>query len=122
MIFMINLRIYVKKMIFIWNRQRKRSLPACGAAVQLHFIIARRAADKPLERDSAPGPRGGGGSPSDLPLGPLPPEPLPPFQQHQVCYDKVVILPRMCNLNFASRHTNSRFLFPILDKVLYVPR
>ena len=40
--------------IFIWNRQRKRSFPACEAAVKMQFIVPRQAAKKPLERGSTP--------------------------------------------------------------------
>ena len=47
----------------VWNRQKQRSFPACGAAVKFHFIVVRRAAQKPPERGSVPGPRGGGASP-----------------------------------------------------------
>ena len=80
----------VSKYTIIWNRQRKRSFPACGAAVKLHFIIPQRTAEKPPVRGFAPGPWGGA-SPSELPPGPLLPGALPPFRQRQVCYDKDVI-------------------------------
>ena len=60
--------LWISLKIFIWNRQRKRSLPACGAAVKLHFIERQRAAEKPPEKGSAPGSRGGT-SPPRSPTG-----------------------------------------------------
>ena len=85
---------------FIWNRQKKRSFPACGAAVKFYFIAPHRAAEKPTKRGSAPGPGGraggGGGRPQASHWGLFPLEHLPPFRQRQVCYDNDVILPRMC--------------------------
>ena len=59
------------------DTQRKRSLPACGAAAKLHFIQPRRAAKKPPEKGSAPRPRGGISPPRPptrafTPLAPLP--------------------------------------------------
>ena len=55
-----------KKSLFIWNKQTKRSLPACGAAVKLHFIVPWRAVEKPPDRSSLSGPldrKGGGVAP-----------------------------------------------------------
>ena len=103
------------------------SFPVCGAAVKLHLTVPRWAAEKPHERSSAPGPgRGGEVAPrtSHRSLRPL--DPLPLFRQRQVCYD---ITPQVHvrstikrNSTSALRQTNSRFLFPISDKVSYVPR
>ena len=63
----------------------------CGVAVELNFIVPRRVAEKTPKSGSAPGSRGGGGRPSTGAF-----VPWTPFQQRQVCYDKYVILPRMC--------------------------
>ena len=74
---------------FIWNRQEKRSFPACGAAVELHYCTLT---EKPHERRSAPEP-GGGLTPSPS-TGTF--APWTPFRQCQICYDKDVIFARMC--------------------------
>ena len=79
-----------KKKLFIWNRQRKRSFSACGAAVKLHFNVLRPAAEKPTWT------RGRGHAPQASHPGPRFLEPLPSFRQRQVCYVKDVILPHMC--------------------------
>ena len=63
---------------FIWNRQRKRSFRACGAAVKLHVIVPWRAAEKSPKRGSASGPRGAT-SPPNRPPGPSPLDPFPSF-------------------------------------------
>ena len=113
----------------VWNRQKQRSFPACGAAVKFHFIVVRRAAQKPPERGSVPGPRGGGGLHPYLPTGPPLPGPPPPFRQRQVCYDKDHIISYVHlrsginrNLTPAPQQTNLHFLFPISDSVSYVPK
>ena len=64
---------------FIWNRQRKRSFPACEVAVKLHFIVSKRTAEKAPEGGSAPGPREGP-RPQTFHQGFHPLDPLPPFR------------------------------------------
>ena len=86
-IFFVNfVHMNVQKFRYI---KKKCSFPACGAAVKLHFIVPRRAAEKTPD----PG-RGSAPQTSHRALRPL--NPLPLFRQYQVCYDKDVILPRMC--------------------------
>ena len=62
-------QMYILYIYIIWNRRRKRSFPACGAAVKLHFIVPRRAAEKPPERVPPLDP-GEGHRPPDLPPAP----------------------------------------------------
>ena len=81
--------------IFIRNRQRKRSFPACGTAVKLHFIVPWKAAEK-SPKGAPPLDSGDGLRPPNLPRGPSPPGPSSPFPQRQVCYDKDVTLRRIC--------------------------
>ena len=81
--------------MFIRNRQRKRSFPACGAAVKLHFIVPRQAAENSPKGAPSLDP-GEGPHPPDLPRGPSPPGPSFSFPQRQVCYDEDVTLRRIC--------------------------
>ena len=100
--------------------QKKCSFPVCGAAVKLHFIVLRRAAKK-VVRTSRKG---------ALPLDPPPPPefplasslhgpgtPFPPFSNVKLVTMNMWYYPACARTQY-----NSHFLFPISDKVLYVPR
>ena len=63
---------------FICNGQKKRFFLTCGAAVKLHLIVLRQTAEKPPERNSAPG-RGGRLAPRPPTEAFAPLDPLPPF-------------------------------------------
>ena len=93
-------------------------------------MVSRRLRPPPFPRGGRPWTLGEGMLvPETSYLGLRPLVPFPSFRQRQVCYDKDVILPRMCtycstikrNSTSAPRQTNSRFLFPISDKVSYAP-
>ena len=80
---------------FFRNRQRKRFFPVCGAAVKLHYILPRQAAEKSPKGAPSLDP-GEGPHPPELPREPSPPGPSSSIPQRQVCYDKDVILRRIC--------------------------
>ena len=93
-----------------------RSFPAGGAAVKLHFIVPRQAAEK-SPKGAPPLVPGERRRPPDLSRGPSPRGPSSPFPQRQVCYDKNVT-PHVHvrstikhNLTSSSWQINSHFLF-----------
>ena len=100
---------FIRMNYFIWNRQKKRFFPAYGAAVKLHFIVPRRAAEKPPERGSAPALGGGGrGLSPNLPPGHSPLDHLPPFRQRQVCYDNSILYTKEEKSNFVDEYWKQR--------------
>ena len=65
----------------------------------------------------------GGGLPPDLPSGPFTAwTPFPPFGNFNFVTHVHVSMKIERNLTSASRQINSRFLFPISDKVSFIPR
>ena len=93
-------------------------------------MTSGRETPPPPQWGSAPGP-GGGGSPLRLLTKAFAPwTPLPPFGNVNFVTIKMWYYPACArvrstikhNLTSALRQTNSRFLFPISDKVSYVPR
>ena len=81
-------------MIIIFIRNRQRSALSLPAERQWNCTLRQVAEKSPKGAPSLD--RGEGPHPPDLPQGPSPPGPSFSFPQRQVCYDKDVILRRIC--------------------------